>query len=338
MTFYNIPRYFWGGLKVVVPTMQKPKILILGGAGYVGGHLTDLLLESGYQVTVYDALLYESRFEKNVPFIRGDIREETVLSSLLPKFDIVIALAAVVGDEACALDPVLTRAVNVDSIRWLATHFKGKIIFASTCSVYGASDSNVLDEDSTLTPLSLYAETKIEAEKILLASPNKDKHLIFRFSTLFGLGDRFSRPRFDLVVNAFAKNAAIGEPLKVFGGERWRPLVHVKDIAEAILFALRKDISGLYNIGQSNWQITNIAKEVRSVVGKAVAIQEVSLRSEDLRNYKVSAKKLEAAGFVPKRTLEEGIREVYTLVSEGRIKNTGDPVYSNAAFLKEKTS
>ena len=315
--------------------MKKPNILILGGAGYVGGHVTDLLHANGYAVTVYDALLYEQRFLKDVPFIRGDVREETKLFALLPKFDIVIALAAIVGDEACALDPHVTKAVNVDSIRWLSLHFKGKIIFASTCSVYGASDK-VLDESSPLTPLSLYAETKIEAEQILRSAPYKEKHLIFRFATLFGQGDRYARPRFDLVVNAFAKNAAVDEPLRVFGGERWRPFVHVKDIAEAILFAVKKDLSGLYNIGQSNRKIADIAKEVKSVVGKKVVIQPVRLRSEDLRNYKVSAKKLEAKGFKPKRTLKDGIMEIYTLVSEGRIKNTADPVYSNAEFLKSK--
>lgn len=315
--------------------MKKPKILILGGAGYVGGYVTDFLHANGYVVAVYDSLLYEQRFLKDVPFIRGDVREETKLLALLPKFDIVIALAAIVGDEACALDPNVTRAVNADSIKWLSRHFKGKIIFASTCSVYGASDF-VLDENSPLIPLSLYAETKIEAEQILQNAPNKEKHLIFRFATLFGQGDKYARPRFDLVVNAFAKNAAVGEPIKVFGGERWRPLVHVKDVAEAILFAIKKDLFGLYNVVHSNWKIADIAKEVEFVVGKKVGIQPVRLRSEDFRNYKVSAKKLKAKGFEPKRAIKEGIMDIYALVSEGRIKNTVNPVYSNAEFLKSK--
>ncbi|HBV01215.1 MAG TPA: NAD-dependent dehydratase [Candidatus Taylorbacteria bacterium] len=317
--------------------MAKPKILILGGAGYVGGHMTDLFIAKGYAVTVYDSLLYESRFLKDVPFIRGDVREETKLSALLPQFDIVVALAAIVGDEACALDHTVTKAVNVESIRWLSKHFKGKIIFASTCSVYGAN-GRVLSEDSPTSPLSLYAETKIEAEKILLASPHKDKHIIFRFATLFGLGDRFTRPRFDLVVNAFSKNAAAGETLKVFGGDRWRPLVHVKDIAEATLYAVENNLSGLYNVAQSNWQIASIAKEVQFLAPGKIGMQQIKLRSEDLRDYKVSGKKLEKKGFAPKRTLKDGIREVYALVSEGRIKNTADPAYSNAAFLKIKSS
>lgn len=317
--------------------MAKPKILILGGAGYVGGPMTDLFIAKGYVVTVYDALLYESRFLKDVPFIRGDVREETKLSVILPHFDIVVALAAIVGDEACALDPNVTRAVNVESIRWLSRHFKGKIIFASTCSVYGAN-GRVLTEDSPTKPLSLYAETKIEAEKIVLAAEHKKRHLIFRFATLFGLGDRFTRPRFDLVVNAFSRNAASGETLKVYGGERWRPLVHVKDIAEATLYAVEHNLSGLYNVAESNWQIADIAKEVQSVASEKIGIQHIKLRSEDLRDYKVSGKKLEKKGFVPRRTLQDGIREVYTLVSEGRIKNTADPAYSNAAFLKNKSA
>lgn len=317
--------------------MAKKKILILGGAGYVGGHMTDLLRENGYAVTVYDSLLYETRFLKDVPFVRGDVREETKLAALLPQFDIVVALAAIVGDEACALDPNVTRAVNVESIRWLSKHFKGKIIFASTCSVYGAN-GRTLNEDSPTKPLSLYAETKIEAEKILLSSSGKDAHLIYRFATLYGLGDRFSRPRFDLVVNAFSKDAASGDTLKVYGGERYRPLVHVKDIAEAVLFGVKHNLSGLYNVAESNWQITGIAKVVQSVAPKKIGIQQIKLRSEDLRDYKVSGKKLEKEGFVPKRTLQDGIREVYALVSEGRVKNTADTIYSNVAFLKSRST
>ena len=312
---------------------KKSRILILGGAGYVGGHLTDLLLEHRYEVTIYDSLVYETRFQKPVPFIRGDVRDYKKLKPLLRRFDVVIALAAVVGDEACALSPELTREVNVESIRWLAKNFKGKIIFASTCSVYGASTS-VLREDSPLTPLSLYAETKIEAEKILNASTNARKHLIFRFATLFGVGDRYARPRFDLAVNAFSKNAALRKPLRVFGGERWRPFVHVKDIAEAVLCGLRHDLSGLYNISNRNYRIKDIPEKVKRVAKHPLTIESVPLKTVDLRDYRVSGDKLRKYGFKPKYSLEDGIREIYTLVHEGRIKDAADPVYSNAEFRK----
>ena len=312
---------------------KKPRILILGGAGYVGGHLTDLLLARGFPVTVYDSLVYETRFQKDVPFILGDVRDHKKLLPLLKRFDVVIALAAVVGDEACAIDSRLTREVNVESVRWLSKQFKGKIIFASTCSVYGASKA-VLREDSKLTPLSLYAETKIEAEEILTGSKGSARHLIFRFATLFGTGDRYSRPRFDLAVNAFSKNAALRQTLRVFGGERWRPFVHVKDIAEAILFGLEHDLSGLYNISNRNYRIRDIPKMVRRVAKRPVRVESVALGMKDLRDYRVSADKLLHTGFRPKRTLEDGIREVYSLVQEGRIKDPFDPVYSNAAFRK----
>ena len=197
--------------------MQKSKILILGGAGYIGGYLTDLLAQNGYEVAVYDNLLYETRFLKNIKFIYGDVRDHEKLSSIINDFNIIIALAAIVGDEACAISPAVTRAVNVDSIKWLADNFKGKIIFASSCSVYGANNY-IMDEAADLNPLSLYAETKIESENIILNSPNGNGHLIFRFGTIFGAGDAYSRLRFDLVVNTLTMKAAVSEPLKIFGG------------------------------------------------------------------------------------------------------------------------
>lgn len=312
---------------------KKPRILVLGGVGYVGGHLTDLLLERGFPVTVYDSLVYETRFQKDVPFILGDVRDHKKLLPLLRRSQVVIALAAVVGDDACTIDPKLTREVNVESIRFLAKHFKGKIVFASTCSVYGAS-KEVLHEDSDLTPLSLYAETKIEAEEILKNSKGSAKHLIFRFATLFGTGDRYARPRFDLAVNAFSKNAALRQTLRVFGGERWRPFVHVKDIAEATLFGLEHDLRGLYNISNRNYRIRDIPQMVRRVAKHPVRVESLALGEKDLRDYRVSADKLLRAGFRPTRTLEDGIREVYFLVQEGRIKDPSDPVYSNEAFRK----
>ncbi len=316
--------------------MAKPKILILGGAGYIGGYLTDLLAQNGYEVAVYDNLLYETRFLKNIKFIYGDVRDYDKLSSIINDFDIVIALAGIVGDEACAISPAATKAVNMDSIKWLADNFKGKIIFASSCSVYGINNS-LIDESASPNPLSLYAETKVASEKTILGSPNGENHLVFRFGTLFGIGDEHARLRFDLVVNALTMKAALGEPLMIFGGGQWRPLIHVKDVAEAIMHSIQQNICGLYNLSYKNYMMKDIAQEIKETLAdKPIKLEYTNIKFEDLRNYRVSSEKFKAHGWLPKYELRHGISEIYKKINEGRIKEPSDPVYSNASFIKSR--
>lgn len=302
----------------------------------MGGCVTDALRCAGYPVTVYDNLVYETRFFKDVPFIRGDVRDRKKLAPLLNAYDVVVALAAIVGDAACDINPDVTRAVNVASLRWLARAFQGKILFASSCSVYGAS-SGVITEESELNPLTLYAKTKAQSERDLLRSPRGNRHVIFRFGTLFGLGDAHARVRFDLVANAFTKNAAAGEPLRVFGGGRWRPLLHVRDAAGAILFALEHALAGVYNVSHENYMVKDIAETVREILSDApVKIEYNNLKVEDLRDYRVSSEKLRAKGWCPTRDLGESVAELYARIREGRIKDLNDRVYSNEAFLKNR--
>src|SRR3954451_12377450 len=160
-------------------------VLITGGAGYVGGWLTDRAAEAGHDVRVYDLLLYEDRYLKDIPFVAGDILDRDRLLPHLEWADSVVWLAALVGDPACALDPVLTRKINLDSLRWLCDVFEGRIVFPSTCSVYGAQDGE-LTEDSPVEPLSLYAETKLAGEEILTS--RRPDSLILRLATLAGVG------------------------------------------------------------------------------------------------------------------------------------------------------
>lgn len=308
------------------------KILITGGAGYIGGHLTDLLVAEGYDVTVYDNLTYEQSYRKNVPFVHGDVRDTEKLSKIINDFDIVIWLAAIVGDRACSFNPDLTRAVNHAAVEWLVENFRGKIIFMSTCSVYGVNDI-FLDETSPTNPLSVYAETKLAAETAIRSRASN--HLIFRLGTLFGLSDEHSRIRLDLVANVLTKQAVFGETLVVFGGGQWRPLLHVRDVGEAILFGIKNDINGLYNLSHKNYQMREIAQEIEKII-PGVRISYHNIKFEDLRNYKVSADKFRALGWQPKRELEDGIREMYELLKAGRIKNPDNPVYSNEKFIKNR--
>ena len=306
------------------------KILVVGGCGYIGGYLTDILsVEKNNQVTVYDNLMYESRFFKDVDFIHGDVRDTDKLSLIIDKYNIVIWLAAIVGDGACKVNIKLTKEVNNDSVEWLAKNYSGKIIFMSSCSVYG-ENINLIDESAELNPLSNYARYKLKAEKHLEAYSTN--FLIFRLGTLFGMGDHYSRPRLDLVVNILTKRAAEGKSLNVFGGEQWRPLLHVKDVSTAIKHCIDNEINGLYNVSMENHTIADIAKKIHELI-PASSINFKDIPFEDYRNYKVKNDKFINLGWAPTHTLEDGILEMQSVIVEGRIVEPDDKVYSNAKYV-----
>tara|TARA_R110001592_G_scaffold363361_1_gene685184 strand:+ start:14037 stop:14981 length:945 start_codon:yes stop_codon:yes gene_type:complete len=309
---------------------MKNKILIVGGAGYIGGFLTDYLTKNDYDVTVYDNLLFEKRFLKSCNFVHGDIRDQEKLSKIIHNYDCVIWLAGLVGDGACAVNQKLTKTLNVDTVKWLVDNYKGKIVFPSTCSVYGIND-DLIEEGATPNPLSLYAATKLEAEKYVLK--NSQNFLVFRLGTLFGLGDRHSRMRLDLVANILSMRAAKGETLTIFGGEQWRPLLHVRDVSTAILHGLKNDITGLYNLSYKNYTISELGEIISSFIPEC-SIEFTDMKFEDLRNYRVKNDKYISTGWKPKYTLLNGIEQIYSLIKENRVKDTTDSVYSNAAYIR----
>ena len=305
------------------------KVLIVGGAGYVGGGIVDLLSKEN-EVTVYDSLIYENSYRKNVDFIFGDIRDYKKINNILDQYDAVIWLAALVGDGACAINPALTHEINSETVKNLAKNFKGKIVFLSTCSVYGAQEG-ILDESSEVNPLSEYASSKLIAEKYLADSDS----IIFRLGTLFGIGDKFSRIRLDLVVNILTTKAYIDKKMSVFGGEQWRPLLHVKDVANAIAHTLDTQTNGVFNLHYKNFKIIEIANEIKNKISD-VEIETTPLPFQDARNYQVSSDKLkDATGFQATVDLTQGINEMYELISSKRIKDINDPRYSNQNFLQK---
>lgn len=303
-------------------------VLVVGGCGYLGGAVLDLLMLGKHRLRVYDALLYEESYRKPVEFIFGDVCDPKQLRPHLKWADAVIWLAALVGDGACALNPEITVAINQEAVRSLAEQYDGRIVFVSTCSVYGAQDE-LLDEDAPTNPLSLYAKTKLAAESYLKHS----NAIIFRLGTLFGVGDVFSRIRLDLVVNTLTARAYRHGRITLYGGEQFRPLLHVRDAARAVADSLVTPHTGVFNLHWENMRVTEIAERVR-VHFPDVIVERRPIPPQDMRNYRVSSEKARRLlGFHPTRTVDDGILELKELLSSFRVRDPANPRYTNEAFL-----
>jgi len=305
------------------------RVLVVGGAGYVGGAVTDLLLHSEHDLRVYDALLYEESYRKDVDFIYGDVRDEMRLRPHLQWAEAVVWLAALVGDCACQLNPDVSASINQAPIRWLARNYDGRIIFTSTCSVYGTQKGVTLDEEAPTSPLSVYAATKLAAEAYLA-----DKNaIVFRLGTLYGVGDQFSRVRLDLVVNTLAMSAHQRKKISVFGGDQCRPLLHVRDVAHAVVRNLGTSDTGVYNLHYRNMRISALASLVRNHFPGTV-IERCQAKYHDTRNYSVSSEKARLAfDFRPANSIDTGVEEMKALLESGRLRQLDNPRYVNHAFL-----
>jgi nucleoside-diphosphate-sugar epimerase len=321
---------------------MKDRVLIVGGAGYIGGAAVDFLLRQHCELMVYDVLMYERDYRKKVPFVFGDILDTDRLSGVIADFEpsAVLWLGAIVGDGACQVNPEATLHINELAVKWLAEHYHGRIVFTSTCSIYGKADG-LLTEDSPTNPLSVYAVTKLAAERHLQGK----NAVVFRLGTLHGLSDQFSRIRLDLVANLLSLKAMRGEPLTVFGGEQWRPILHVRDAARAIGQAVlvcevpNNICPGVYNIAQENIRIRDLADTIAEVapVTPRPVVHYSEISFEDARNYRVdNSKYSRQPGAVPFRiSLRESVLEMMELIREGRIKDPFAKVYSNARFLED---
>ena len=303
-------------------------ILIVGGAGYLGGAITDLLNED---YRIYDNLTYESEYRKPGNFVYGDLLNHNLLKPQLDWADTVIWLGAIVGDGACELNKELSYNINQESVKWLATNFDGRIVFTSTCSVYGVNQ-DILFEDSETNPLSTYAITKLNAESYL-----RDKNaFIFRLGTLFGVSDIFSRIRLDLVVNTLTVRSHFNGTMKIFGGEQYRPLLHVQDAARAIIKAAYSDVTGIHNIHCTNEKIIDIANVVKHFYPET-QMEITEQLFEDARNYKVDSSKIrKALDWEPNLSISNGVHELKQLFDAQRIKNPNDDRYCNHLYLKLK--
>jgi nucleoside-diphosphate-sugar epimerase len=324
---------------------SKMKILITGGAGYIGSTLAPLLLSGGHQVRVLDSLAFGGQpllglwSDPGFEFVHGDVRDLATAKSAVSGCDAVVHLAAVVGDPACSRQPDLARATNFDASMALIEESKRagvkRFVFASTCSNYGKmkDPSQFVDEDSELSPVSLYAETKVAVEKALLQSGSSAGWCPtpLRFATVYGVSPRM---RFDLTVNEFTMELLVNKSLKVFGEQFWRPYIHVRDVARGIQLVLTspEDLvrSRVFNVGASdqNYQKQQLVELIQPYAPDAVV--EFVHRTEDPRDYRVSfARVTNELGFKNKHTVASGIAEIARLVRENVIRNFSESSYRN---------
>ncbi len=323
------------------------KVLVVGGGGYIGSALVEILLNEGKKVTVLDAMHFgEEPLEKviahpDLEIIHEDFRHVEVLTRAMNGVGSVIHLGGLVGDPACAVDPGLTIDMNVTATKVVGEIAKAsgvrRFIFASSCSVYGACD-DIVDETSPFNPQSLYAETKVASEAVLTPLNDDDfavTHL--RFATVYGISGRV---RFDLVVNLLSAKAVRDGQITVFGPDQWRPFVHVEDVARAVAVTLNAPIElvagDVFNVGsdEQNYTLGDAAEMINEKVPEAEILADLDFA--DKRNYRVSFKKIrDVLDFEPKWTLDAGIDQVIEMVRSNHVGHYSSPTYSNVLTLKE---
>ena len=303
------------------------KILITGGAGYIGSMLTSKLVNLGYDVTVIDLLKYSGNslnhlyLFKNFKLIVGDVRNETLIKNEIKKNEFIIPLAALVGAPLCEKNKKEAVSVNLNSIKLLMKYIskKNKVIYLTSNSGYGVGKKNkYCDEKSPLNPISLYGTTKVQAERIVMKSKNV---ICFRLATVFGYSYRM---RTDLLVNNFVFNSIKKKELKLFEPHFRRNFIHIQDVVDGILYSIknfRHLKSNVYNLGLSSANLSKymLAKKIKQKL-KYLKIKIIkNMKDPDQRNYYVSNKKIEKKGFKAKIKIESGIDELTKVFNNTKV-------------------
>jgi nucleoside-diphosphate-sugar epimerase len=319
-------------------------ILVTGGAGYIGSHLVRKLLRKKHRVIVLDNLSYgKSGIEDildnpNLQLVEGDICNIRDVVTSIKEVSCVIALAAIVGDPACELNHEETLNTNYQSTKILvevAEYYKvPRIVFASSCSVYGANSQLVLNEGSRLNPVSLYAQTRIMSEQVLLSCCKSVVPVILRLATVFGLSKRM---RFDLVVNILTAHATVERRMHIYGGNQWRPFVHVEDAAEAFIRSAELPAGTvgreIFNVGsnQLNHRISDLAQIVRKVIPKT----KIQMKSEieDSRDYRVNFDKIgDLMNYRASRSIGCAVAAISKFLNTSNV-DYRDNIYYNVRYL-----
>lgn len=308
------------------------KILITGGAGYIGSVLCEELLKNKHSVHVFDNFLYSNTSlahlmnYKNLKITKGDIRDFKKLEVLLNKYEYVIPLAALVGAPICDGEPFNADTVNYEANLKLFKKLKSshKLIMPTTNSAYGSGNkNNYCDEKSKLKPLSKYAKDKVKIEKIIMKRKNS---ISLRLATVFGSS---SRMRTDLLVNDFVRKAYFDKSLIIFEPHFKRNYIHVRDVANAIILMINnfeKLKGNIFNVGLSSANLSKLelAKKIKKYVKDLVIKIENFKKDKDQRNYIVSNLKIEKVGFIPEMTLDDGIQELIKYYSTQKNYDQGN--------------
>jgi nucleoside-diphosphate-sugar epimerase len=329
-----------------IKTSNMGTVLITGGAGYIGSWVVQRLLGHGYKVVVFDTLLFGPRplqsflGHPNYLFIKGDVRNSAEVDAAMKGVDYVAHLAAIVGEAACNKDSDAARSINMDGTanvaRAAAKNDVRRLVFFSTCSSYGVQDTSVMaDEQTPVNPVSLYAETKIDGEKLLWneLSHSDVAGTIFRPSTVHGSSPRM---RFDLIVNHFVKDAFFNKQLGISGPDMWRPLMWVGDAGKAIELAFQADPEAIrnqvFNMGglDGNSRKREIGEIIKKKYMPGLDL-EIHDSDPDIRSYRVDFNKInKRLGFTLSKTLDEAIGDLFDLLNYGIIADPNDAMYRNA--------
>tara|TARA_B100000579_G_C22744742_1_gene810902 strand:+ start:266 stop:1246 length:981 start_codon:yes stop_codon:yes gene_type:complete len=307
---------------------MKEKILIVGGAGYVGSMLAKKLLNSGYKVKIFDLFIYNIEFEKNdnLEVVKGDVRNTLLLEKSLDGVDHVIHLACISNDPSFELDPSLGKSINFDSFEpfvklCIKKNIK-KFIYASSSSVYGLSKEKDVTEEHALKPLTDYSKFKVGCEEILSRYKKTDMvWTIIRPATVCGYS---IRQRFDVVVNLLTNLAFNKNEMSVFGGDQLRPNVNINDMINSYIYVLNSDYQNtnyeIFNVGYENLKVIEIAELVKKTINKNVALK--ILPTDDNRSYHISSDKIESKlGFKMKYTVENAIQELVEAFEKNKYIN-----------------
>ena len=321
------------------------RVLVVGGAGYVGAVLVPKLLSRNVKVRVLDLFIYGDHvFDRiegrsNLEIIKGDMRSLSVLEKSMADVDVVIHLACISNDPSYELDPALGKSINYDAFLKLtdqaATSGVRQFIFASSSSVYGIKEVTDVTEDLPLEPLTDYSKYKAKCEEYLLGPGKKDMTVtVIRPATVCGYSPRM---RFDLTVNILTNHAINNGVIKVFGGEQMRPNLHIEDMTDLYLFLLdqpAEKIDGkVYNAGYQNEKVGGIAGIVQKTLEKDIDI--VTTPTDDIRSYHISSDKLRRElGFVPGHGIEDAVKDLEDAFSKGLFPDSmEDPVYFNVKMM-----
>ena len=311
-------------------TKKNEKILITGGAGYVGAVLTPYLLEKGYKVTVLDLMIYgETVLKKNsnLKIIKGDIRDINLLKKELPNHDVVIHLACISNDPSFELNPKLGKSINLEAFKPLVEISKQNLIkrfiYASSSSVYGLKKEKEIHENISLEPLTDYSKYKAECEVILKKYESENfTPIIIRPATVCGYSPR---QRLDVVVNILTNLAYHKRKISVFGGKQLRPNIHIKDMAkvyDVLINAQKSKVSGeIFNVGYENKTVLDLANIVKSVLGDD--IQLVETPTDDNRSYHISSKKIKKIlNFDPEFTIKNAVNDLRIAFEKNLLPNS----------------